>query len=56
MFSVMNMGTWRRPSWTAIVRPSMSGIIIEALDHVWMMTLLLLRLAASTFLASFGWT
>ena len=39
-----------------MVRPSMSGIIIEALDHVWMMTLLLLRLAASTFLANFGWT
>ena len=39
-----------------MVRPSISGIIIEALDHVWMMTLLPLRLAASTFLASFGWT
>ena len=56
MFSVMNIGTWRRPSCTAMVRPSMSGIIIEALDHVWMMTFVPLRLAASTFFASFGWT
>ena len=56
IFSVMNIGTCRRPSWTAIVSPSMSGIIIDALDHVWIITLLLLRLAASTFLASFGWT
>jgi hypothetical protein len=34
----------------------MSGMIIEALDQVWMITLLRLRLATSTFLASFGWT
>ncbi len=52
----MNIGTCLRPSCTAIVRPSMSGIIMEALDQVWMMTLLLLRLAASTFFASFGCT
>ena len=54
MFSVMYSGTWRRPSCTAIVRPSMSGMIVEALDHVRMMTLLLLRCATATFFCSFG--
>ena len=54
MFSVMNTGTWRRPSCTAMVKPTMLGIIIEARDHVLKTTLLPLRTAASTLLASFG--
>src|SRR5215216_1064451 len=28
------MGTWRRPSWTAIVWPTISGKIVESRDHV----------------------
>jgi hypothetical protein len=54
IFSVMNNGTMRRPSCTAMVRPSMSGIITDALDHVRMTALLLLRRASSTFLISLG--
>ena len=51
MFSVMNTGTCLRPSCTAIVWPSMSGVIIERRDQVLMTFLLPLSLAASTFLA-----
>ena len=54
MFSVMNIGMCRRPSWTPIVRPSISGMIIEALDQVLISGLLLLRFAASTFFGQFG--
>src|SRR5277367_3978795 len=32
----MNTGMCLRPSWTAIVWPSMAGTIIERLDHVLM--------------------
>jgi len=34
VFSVIRTGTNLRPSWTAIVKPTISGMIIEALDHV----------------------
>jgi hypothetical protein len=34
MFSVMNTGTWRRPSCTAMVRPTIWGMIVEARDQV----------------------
>jgi hypothetical protein len=34
VFSVMYTGTWRRPSWTPMVKPTMSGRIVDALDHV----------------------
>jgi hypothetical protein len=43
MFSVMKMGTCRLPSCTAIVSPSMLGMIIDALDHVRITVLELLR-------------
>jgi len=56
MFSVTKTGMWRRPSCTPIVKPSMSGIIVDALDQVRMGVLLLLRRAASIFFANFGWT
>jgi len=39
-----------------MVIPSMSGMIIEALDQVLMTTLLALRRAASTFLANLAST
>src|SRR6266550_630367 len=34
MFSVMNTGTCRRPSWTAMVWPTMIGRIIDGRDQV----------------------
>ena len=34
MFSVMKTGIWRRPSWTPMVNPTISGIIMEARDQV----------------------
>src|SRR3990170_2400800 len=34
MFSVMKIGTWRRPSCTAIVKPTISGRHVERRDHV----------------------
>ena len=52
MFSVMNTGTCLLPSWIAMVRPNMSGMIVDALDHVLMTLLVLLRWTASTFLAN----
>jgi hypothetical protein len=56
MFSVMNTGTWRLPSCTAMVRPSMSGMIVEALDQVRITCRDGLFLAISTFLANFSCT
>jgi len=56
MFSDTKTGMCRRPSCTAMVRPSMSGMIVEARDQVRMGVLLLLRRAASIFFASLGWT
>src|SRR6185437_603959 len=37
MFSVTNTGTWTLPLWTAIVRPTNSGLIVLARAHVLMM-------------------
>jgi len=54
MFSVMNTGTWRLPSCTAMVSPSMSGMMVEALDQVRITCLDWLLLAWSTFFASFS--
>jgi hypothetical protein len=54
MFSVMNTGICRRPSWTAIVSPTMSGMIIEGRDHVLMITFCCDRAAAATRFANFG--
>src|SRR6185437_10789655 len=50
MFSLTSTGTCRRPLWTATVRPTISGRIIERRDQVLIGRLLLLWFAASTFL------
>src|SRR5690348_4930424 len=50
MFSLTSTGTCRRPLWTAMVRPTISGRIIERRDQVLIGRLLLLWFAASTFL------
>src|SRR6478609_1873558 len=49
--SVTNTGTCLRPSCTAIVCPSMSGMIVERRDQVLMTDLEPLSFAASTFLS-----
>ena len=54
MFSVTNTGMWRLPSCTAIVMPSISGIIVEARDQVRITTFDSVCCARVTFLASFG--
>src|SRR6185437_11270801 len=51
MFSLTSTGTCRRPLWTATVRPTISGRIIERRDQVLIGRLLLLWFAASTFLS-----
>src|SRR5690606_40487395 len=48
MFSLISTGTWLRPLWTAIVKPTISGRIIERRDQVLIGFLVLP--AASTFL------
>src|SRR6476619_5752465 len=48
--SVTKTGTCLRPSWTAIVWPSMAGTIMERLDHVLMTFLVPLSFWTSTFL------
>src|SRR5579875_825913 len=48
MPSVMNTGTCLRPSCTAIVWPTMSGMIVERRDHVLMTRFSRLALSAST--------
>jgi len=50
MFSETSTGTWTRPLCTAIVRPTMSGRIIERRDQVRMGRLLFCARASSTFL------
>src|SRR5260370_2361285 len=45
----MNTGTCLRPSWTAIVWPSISGTIMERRDHVLMTFLAPFSFCASTF-------
>ncbi len=47
--SVMNTGMCLRPSWTAIVWPSMAGTIIERRDHVLMTVLDPRSFCTSTF-------
>src|SRR6202035_1181305 len=47
--SVMNTGMCLRPSWTAMVWPTMSGMIVERRDHVLMTFLSPAALRTSTF-------
>src|SRR5918997_2267722 len=49
MASVMYTGTCLRPSWTAMVWPTMSGITVERRDHVLMTRFSPRALRASTF-------
>ncbi len=53
MFSVTKTGTWTRPLWTAIVRPTNSGGIEHERAHVFIIVRSSLPSAAS-FFASFG--
>jgi hypothetical protein len=50
----MNTGTWRRPSCTAIVRPTISGMIVEGRDQVRITLRAPERATASTFFSSFA--
>jgi len=52
----MRMGMNLRPSWTAIVRPTISGMIIEDRAHVRITSREPLRRIAPTFFISFGST
>ena len=54
MFSVMKMGTWRRPSCTAMVRPTISGMMVERRDQVRMTDFWPERTTCSTFFSSLG--
>src|SRR4051794_16365144 len=56
MPSVMNTGTCLRPSCTAMVCPSMSGMIVERRDQVLITLLLPLSFCASTFLSRWSST
>ena len=56
MFSVMRIGINLRPSWTAIVRPTISGMIIEDRAHVRITLREPLWRIAPTFFISFGST
>src|SRR3972149_6630235 len=56
MFSVMKMGTWRRPSCTAMVRPTISGMMVERRDHVRMTAFWPERSTCSAFFMSLGST
>src|SRR5262245_46602116 len=56
MDSEMNTGTCLRPSCTAIVCPSMSGMIVERRDQVLMTVFLPDSLSASTFLSRWSST
>src|SRR5690242_8233117 len=56
MPSVMKTGTCLRPSCTAIVCPSMSGMIVERRDHVLITFLLPLSFWTSTFLSRWSST
>src|SRR5271167_4053399 len=49
MDSVMYTGTWRRPSWTAMVWPTMSGMMVERRDQVLMTFFSPLEFNTSTF-------
>src|SRR5690606_25712257 len=54
--SVMNTGTCLRPSCTAMVWPSMSGMIVDRRDQVLMTVFLPDSLSASTFLSRWSST
>ena len=54
MFSDTKIGTCRRPSCTAIVSPTISGMIVEARDHVRITVRAFVRFTASTFFSSLG--
>src|SRR3972149_1638388 len=54
MFSVMKMGTWWRPSCTAMVRPTISGRMVERRDQVRMTDFWPERTTCSTFFSSLG--
>src|SRR5215468_4600855 len=56
MPSVMNTGTCLRPSCTAIVCPSMSGMIVERRDQVLITLLEFLSFCSSTFLSRWSST
>jgi TolB-like protein len=56
MFSVMKTGTWRRPSWTAMVSPTISGMMVDARAQVRITVRLPERWTCSTLWASLGWT
>src|SRR4051794_7915446 len=56
MPSVMNTGTCLRPSCTAIVWPSMSGMIVERRDQVLITFLVPLSFWVSTFLSRWSST
>src|SRR5919206_394441 len=49
MASVMYTGTCLRPSWTAMVWPTMSGMIVERRDHVFTTRFSPVSLSRSTF-------
>jgi hypothetical protein len=55
MFSVMNTGICRRPSCTPMVKPSISGMIIDARDHVRITACAPDACNASTFFINLGW-
>ena len=52
MFSVMKIGTCLRPSWTAMLRPTICGITVLARDHVRITVRSPERRTASTFFKS----
>src|SRR4030042_2806912 len=56
MFAVMKMGTWRRPSCTAMVRPTSSGMMVERRDQVRMTAFWPERSTCSAFFISLGST
>ncbi len=49
MFSLISTGTWRCPSWTAMVWPTISGKTVEARAHVRITFWSRLLLSFSTF-------
>jgi hypothetical protein len=50
----MKMGTCLRPSWTAIVSPSISGMMVDERDQVRMTVFEPEFWAESTFFSSLG--
>src|SRR6202050_4464868 len=56
MDSVTYTGTGRRPAWTAMVWPTMSGMMVERRDQVLMTFLSPLALSTSTFFSRWSST